>query len=180
MIVQVKENQKDLLWVCEAYSTNNSPDECYKGPLEKNHGRVERRSIEVFKNASTLYPEKWEGLIEEVVRVSRERSVFNTKKKDWVPSNEVSFYVSTSTYSAKKYAKIIRSHWAVENSCHYVRDHVFHEDSSRIRINPINMAILRSFGINICRMSAKDSISNALFENALDFNQAVSFTEAKI
>lgn len=180
MVVQVKENQKDLLWTGETYASDGTVDDRYKGPIEKHHGRVERRSVEVFKNFTALYPEKWGGLMAEVVKVNRERSVFSTKKKEWVSSDEVSFYVSTTSYNANKYAKIIRSHWAVENSCHYVRDHIFNEDSSRIRINPMNMGILRSFALNICRMKAKNGISNALFENALDFNQAVAFTEATI
>ena len=47
----------------------------------------------------------------EVVKVNRERSVFSTKKKEWVSSDEVSFSVSTTSYNANKYAKIIRSHW---------------------------------------------------------------------
>ena len=45
-------------------------------------------------------------------------------------------------------------------------------------MNPMNMSVLRSFALNICRVNAKNGISNALFEHALDFNQAVEFTEA--
>jgi len=180
MVVQVKENQKDLLWTCETYASDGTADDHYKGLIEKHHARVERRSVEIFKNFTTLSPEKWAGLIAEVVKVNRERSVFRTKKKEWVSSDELFFYVSTTSYNANKYAQIIRSHWAVENSCHYVRDHIFNEDSSRIRINPMNMDVLRSFALNICRVDTKNGISNALFEKALDFNQAVAFTEATI
>ena len=58
MVVQVQENQKDLLWTCETCASDGTVDDCYKGLIEKHHGRVERRSVEVFKNFTALYPEK--------------------------------------------------------------------------------------------------------------------------
>ena len=88
--------------------------------------------------------------------------------------------VSTTSDSANRYAVIIRSHGAVENSRHYARDHIFNEDSSRIRINPINMGVLRSFALKIYHLEDKNGISNALFENAFGFNRTVAFIEATI
>jgi len=88
--------------------------------------------------------------------------------------------VSTTSDSANRYAVIIRSHGAVENSRHYARDHIFNEDSSQVRINPINMGVLKSFALKIYHLEGKNGISNALFENAFGFNRTVAFTEATI
>ena len=62
---------------------------------------------------------------------------------------EYSYYISTRRDNAKYYQKIIRSHWEIENTDHYVRDVALNEDKSKIRINPEICATLRSFAFNI-------------------------------
>lgn len=92
LLVQITENQKDLLWWSRRTdASDGTADDRYKGPIEKQYGCRERRSVEVFKNFTAWYPEKWAGLIAEVVTVNREGSVFSPKKKEWVSSVEVSF-----------------------------------------------------------------------------------------
>ena len=73
------------------------------------------------------------------------RKKLNTSTKDWEDSSEIPFYICTHKNEAKDYDRLIRSHWLIENSNHYVRDHTLKEDSSRIRRNPINFVILRPF-----------------------------------
>ena len=47
----------------------------------------------------------------------------------------------------------IRSHWAIENSLHWILDVTFNEDKSRIRKAnaPQNMAIVRHIVMNLVR-----------------------------
>jgi len=53
--------------------------------------------------------------------------------------------------SASEYNHGIRSHWAIENSLHYVKDVTFKEDASLIRSGnaPTNFSIVRNIAINL-------------------------------
>ncbi|MEA2905113.1 MAG: hypothetical protein QOI12_2500, partial [Alphaproteobacteria bacterium] len=47
----------------------------------------------------------------------------------------------------------VRSHWAIENSLHWVLDVTFGDDQSRLRTGhgALNMAVVRHFAINLVR-----------------------------
>ena len=64
---------------------------------------------------------------------------------------EQHLYFSSLRTDAKTFMRIIRSHWGIENSLHYVKDVTFHEDSSRMRTRQIPFigTLLRSLAINI-------------------------------
>ena len=51
----------------------------------------------------------------------------------------------------------MRSHWAIENSLHWVLDMSFNEDQSRIRKNnaPENMAVVKHIALNMIRKIQK-------------------------
>jgi predicted transposase YbfD/YdcC len=55
--------------------------------------------------------------------------------------------------SPEALAEAVRSHWAIENSLHYVLDVTFGEDKARNHTGhgPANMAIARHFALNIVR-----------------------------
>ena len=55
--------------------------------------------------------------------------------------------------SAKKIGFCIRSHWGVENSCHWVLDVTFNEDISRVRTGyaPENLSLLRKTAMNLLK-----------------------------
>jgi hypothetical protein len=57
-----------------------------------------------------------------------------------------------------------RTHWAIENSLHWVLDIAFREDECRVRKDhgPQNLAILRHIAINLLKQekTAKVGISN--------------------
>ncbi len=58
---------------------------------------------------------------------------------------ETRYFISSLPNNAKLLAQLIRQHWQIENSLHWVLDVAFREDDSRIRIDnaPQNEAILR-------------------------------------
>ena len=58
-------------------------------------------------------------------------------------------------------SKAIRSHWAIENSLHWVLDVTFNGDKSRIRKGngPENMAILRHIILNLLRQNKDEKTS---------------------
>ena len=65
-------------------------------------------------------------------------------------------------------------HWEVE-AHHYVRDVSLDEDASRIRINPLNFARLRTIALNILRANGVKNVGQALFRNALNLENILSY-----
>src|SRR5438046_9182826 len=56
---------------------------------------------------------------------------------------------------------VVRSHWAIENSLHWVMDMVFRDDECRVRTDnaPANFATCRHIAYNLTRKApVKDSI----------------------
>jgi predicted transposase YbfD/YdcC len=58
----------------------------------------------------------------------------------------------------------IRSHWAIENSLHYVKDVTFGEDASLIRTGnaPTNFSIIRNISINLLRRLNYSTLKQAI------------------
>jgi predicted transposase YbfD/YdcC len=148
VIAQVKGNQVALLGDCKLVARVEKADDTFTEETQKSHGRMEQRTVEVYRDFIAK-DEEWNTLLKELIVVKRPREVFDTKKKYWADSSEVSYYVCDVQLTAKLYNKAIREHWGVENKNNYVRDNTIGEDKSRIRINPINVAILRSTAMNV-------------------------------
>jgi predicted transposase YbfD/YdcC len=94
---------------------------------ENGHGREETRSyiqMPVPKDLPGL--ELWKGLTSIGMVVSE--CLRNGKE-----TVEVRYYISSLAVSVKKFAHAIRSHWGIENSCHWSLDVTYREDESRIR-----------------------------------------------
>ncbi len=47
--------------------------------------------------------------------------------------DEVRSYISSLGMGVKRFAHAVRSHWGIENSCHWSLDVTYREDESRIR-----------------------------------------------
>lgn len=137
--------------------------------------RHETRIVEVFDAAGHLRKTQWNGLISRIVRVTRVTLSRRAKDGLWDASEDVSFYASTAPLGAQKAATAIRSHWAIENRSHYVRDVCMREDQSRIRCNPGIFARARSFALNILRANGQTNIADALWKNALDLNRTLQY-----
>lgn len=122
---------------------------------DKGHGRIEIRKCTVSRDIDWLTQKtEWKDLsciIEiESVRIVREKET--TEKR---------YYLSSLKTDARAVAKAIRSHWAIENSLHWVLDVTFNEDKSRIRKKngPENMAIVRHTVLNLLRQNGDKKTS---------------------
>ena len=49
------------------------------------------------------------------------------------------------------------------------------EDKSRIRVNPQNMARLKSIALNIMRMNGVENVKQEMYTNALDFDNVMHY-----
>ena len=53
--------------------------------------------------------------------------------RDGKVTDEVRYDISSLAVGVKRFAHAIRSHWGIENSCHWSLDMTYREDESRIR-----------------------------------------------
>jgi predicted transposase YbfD/YdcC len=93
----------------------------------------------------------------------------------WQASNDTAIYLGQKSLRAADFAAAIRGHWEVE-AHHYVRDVTLGEDASRIRVNPLNFARLRTIALNILRANGVKNVAQALFRNALNPGNIFSYS----
>ena len=139
------------------------------------HNRLERRTGSVWPLAASTGTEPWHDHFQTCIQVERQTEVFDPRRKVWTPREETAYYLATPTLTAAHAATLIRDHWGIENRLHYVRDVTLREDASRIRRNPGLFAVLRSFALNLLRFNGIQNVSQALYDNALDFNRVLAY-----
>jgi predicted transposase YbfD/YdcC len=94
---------------------------------ETRHGREETRSyIELPVPEDLPGLELWAGLKSIGVVVSE-------CVRDGKATDEVRYDISSLGVGVKRFAHAVRSHWGIENSCHWSLDVTYREDDSRIR-----------------------------------------------
>jgi predicted transposase YbfD/YdcC len=88
-------------------------------------------------------------------------------------SSAVRYYVCSRAMTPQALADAVRSHWAIENSLHWVLDVTFREDAARSRTGhgPANMAVVRHFAFNMLK-SVEDKRSLKLRRNKAARNPA--------
>ena len=74
---------------------------------------------------------------------------------------EKRYYISSLPVGVKRFARAVRGHWGIENSCHWSLDMTFREDESRIRDRHLreNFAWLNRFLLSLLKQHpSKNSI----------------------
>lgn len=138
----------------------------YHRQWNEGHGRFEARRCWATSDLSWLAGrEEWDGL-RSVVFVESERFVGESL------SVEERYYLSSLPADAKLLNEAARSHWAVENSLHWVLDVTFDEDRSRIRKEnaPENFGLLRRLALCLLKgdTSSKGSIKSKRLQASWD------------
>lgn len=123
---------------------------------ETGHGREEIRSYIQMPVPKTLRGlELWKGL--KSIGMATLVCIRNGKE-----TVETRYYISSLEVSVKLFAHAIRSHWGIENSCHWSLDMTYREDESRIREPHLreNFAWLNRFTLSLLKQHpGKDSIA---------------------
>jgi predicted transposase YbfD/YdcC len=95
--------------------------------METRHGREETRSyIQISVPSDLAELDLWKGL--KTIGV-----VVSAGVRDGKETIERRYYISSLRLGVKRFAHAVRSHWGIENSCHWSLDFTFREDESRIR-----------------------------------------------
>lgn len=150
-ILALKGNQgklyEDVQWLFEQAKAVNfaSVDHDFYQSINKGHGRVEIRRYWTLSELDYLEQfERWQGL-KTIVMVQSERQI------EGQISLETRYLIGSLPLDAVRIAQAVRSHWAIENSLHWVLDVSFNEDNSRIRKDhaPENLARLRHLALNL-------------------------------
>jgi predicted transposase YbfD/YdcC len=137
--------------------------------IDAGHGRIEHRRCRAIGDPAHLAyidpDHAWPNL-KSVVCIESTRRIGDAV------STEARHYLSSLPPDAPALAQIVRSHWRIENSLHWILDVAFHEDASRVRVGhaPENFAIIRHLALNLLRQdtSRRVGLANKRFRAALD------------
>ena len=115
--------------------------------VKKEHGRLEIRKIAV--SAEVVPHLEWPGAAQ-VARIERIRETGGRV------STETAYIVTSLTAAEagpERLLDLTRTHWAIENRLHYVRDVSFNEDRCRVRalaaIRNLVLYLIRSAGMSV-------------------------------
>ena len=122
--------------------------------VDGDHGRIETRTYTAIHDVAWLQERHdWPGL-RGVVMVESTREIGAKIER------ETRFYITSLLWLAHLLGPAIRSHWAIENSLHWVMDMVFRDDECRIRTEhaPANFTTIKHMAHNLLRKApGKDS-----------------------
>jgi len=162
-VMVVKDNQPHLRQIIEGaiegiafYSQEPQRAET----LDSGHGRIEERKL-VATGVLAGQDDVWPG-IEQVFRL--ERCV--VEPKSGKQSFEAVYGVTSLSgkrATAENLLQLVREHWHIENKSHWVRDVIYGEDHSQVRVGSIPqvMAALRNAVIGLMRAAGERRIASA-------------------
>jgi len=129
--------------------------------IDGDHDRIETRITTVIHDVEWLQKRHdWPGL-KAVVRVESSREIPGSSPGTDKTEQETRFYLTSLVMLASLLGPVVRSHWAVENSLHWVMDMVFRDDECRVRTDhaPANFTTIKHMAHNLLRKaSSKDSL----------------------
>ena len=122
--------------------------------VDGDHGRIETRTYTAIHDVAWLQERHdWPGL-KGVVMVESTREIGDKIER------ETRFYITSLAWLASQLGPVVRSHWAVENSLHWVMDMTFRDDECRVRTDhaPANFTTIKHMALNLIRKApGKDS-----------------------
>jgi predicted transposase YbfD/YdcC len=152
------------------------PADLYATTVEKNRGRLERRTLE-STSLLTVF-EQWPGL-KQGFRIRRE---ITRRGQTTVEVVHGITSLSLQQAQAKQLLDLVRAHWCVENQLHYVRDVTLGEDGCRVRMAnaPQNLAACRNAVICLLGRVPSDNCAEALRRLAARPQEAIDLLKSQM
>jgi predicted transposase YbfD/YdcC len=123
---------------------------------ETAHGREETRAyLQMAVPEDLPGSTQWKGL-------KTIGSVVSRCLRDGKESIEVRYYISSLGVGVRRFARAVRGHWGIENSCHWSLDMTYREDESRMRDEALreNFAWLNRFSLSLLKQHpGRDSVA---------------------
>lgn len=157
-VLTVKQNQPLLFEALATYFADRNAV-CGQASTRDDHrGRTEIRSIRVSTEMNT-YLSAWPHLAQ-VAELTRTVTVRRTVKI----RQEIVYLITDLTpvqAPPERLLELVRGHWSIEDSSHYVRDVTFHEDRSALRSGhaPQILAALRNLAITLIHRQGSSHIA---------------------
>lgn len=161
-----KKNQPTLLSDIELYFQNINTEPEAIDVTYGDHGRIETRKIWTTTqlNEYLNFPH-----VGQAFAIKRE---FIDKKTGEIFGEKVYGITSRKPEEAcaEKIQSVMRGHWVIENSCHYIVDWNYDEDRCKIRTGygPENVSRLRKFAVSVIKSKKVYSVAQKMRE--LSFN----------
>ena len=176
-VLALKGNQGALHEDVKLYLDDPAQDEnCLSHQdVDGSHGRIETRTASVAHDIDWLQGRhRWPGLaaIGKVVAMRETKAGTTT---------ETRYYIMSAKLSPQRFQHAVRSHWAIENSLHWVLDVTMNEDRQRNRTGhgPENLALLRRLALNVARIEpGKDAMRGKLKRAGWDNNFLLNMIRA--
>jgi predicted transposase YbfD/YdcC len=166
-VLALKGNQgtlhEDVKVFADEQKANNFKDTkvTHHETVDGDHGRIETRTYTVFHDVAWLQERHdWPGL-KAAIMVESTREIPGPSPGTAKIEQETRFYITSLVLLASALGPIIRSHWAIENSLHWVMDMIFRDDECRVRTDhaPANFTTIKHMAYNLIRKApGKDSM----------------------
>ena len=161
-VLALKRNHPGLSGSITAYAEHHAKRDFNDIKIRRNateqtgHGRKEQREVIQFLVPDDLPDrERWAGL--KTIAMVTLRCQRGEKQ-----TTETRYYLSSLPLGVKQIARAVRSHWSIENTCHWSLDMTYREDESRIRNRHVaeNFAWLNRFTLSLLKQHPRrDSLS---------------------
>jgi predicted transposase YbfD/YdcC len=177
-VMAVKDNHPNLAADIRAFFERNRANNFMDGnadvilhdyhkTIDADHGRIEIRKCWCSSMLTDVADaDQWKGL-QSIILVESERTHHGQT------SIEQRYYISSLPANAKKSLKVIRTHWAIENSLHWVLDVTFREDEARTRkgSGPQIKSALNRIAINLCKTNRTRNVATSRKRNMASWDQ---------
>lgn len=147
-VLALKENQPALLADARLLLDDpQAPPDSRAETVDGEHGRIETRRASVLSDIDYLRREHGFPGLTAIAKVEATREVGGKA------STAVRHFLLSTAIPAQQLLDVVRAHWTIENSLHWVLDVVMDEDRARNRADhgPENLALLRRFALNLLR-----------------------------
>lgn len=171
MFEEIRENS--LLLMAEKNKKELKAQGLFYETLDKDHGRIEKRSCWLFPDLSWYEnSQEWPGL-QGAALIRSER----TETGKPTSCSERWFIYSHESLTAKEFLQMQRSHWAIENNLHWTLDVLFKEDDAHIRLGhaAVILNMFRKLALQMLKhdTTVQGSMTSKRLRCAWDFKYAL-------